>query len=144
MSDFSNIPLRFNKIAAVKTGNPALALLVSIELQKPCVFVDVRGGAISSDSIDGELEADDEVIIIHDVVASGQIILLCASELTKQKAKVNHVFALLERTDRKKAGMQSPSEFFRSSGLVLHTVRQLDDKALAKISSKPNQTRVSY
>lgn len=141
ISDLSQSTINFNKVAAVKSGNPALALLVSIELQKPCILVDVTGGALSSDTIDGQIEPDDEVIILHDIVASGQIILLCANELTKRNAKVNHVFVIVERTDRQNNSLPTPSEYLSKSGLVLHSLRKMNDATLAKLTNKINNSK---
>lgn len=130
MSSFSEEPFYFDSIAVSKSGSTAMALRVALEFQKPWVFVDLRGGTIASDTIEGKVSPGDQVIIIHDILASGRLIDLMSQELKKRQAKVKHVFVLLERTDRKLSGQLIPSELLPKCGLTLHTLGTINDQQL--------------
>jgi orotate phosphoribosyltransferase len=131
----SEKPIEFNKIAAPKVGNPALALMVAIQLEKPCIFIDVASSPFSNDTnaVNGTIAHNDKIIMVQDVVASGHLIVRCANELKKNHIAVEHVFVLIERSDRKEDGKKIPSELLRENSITLHPMYSLDDHYLFKI-----------
>ena len=132
MSSFADEPTHFDRVAISKAGNSSMGIMVALELQKPWVFVDVRGGVISSEAIEGQLFPNEEVIIVHDVLASGKLIEVMAHEISKRGAKVKNVFVLMERIDRQ----PKPSEVLSKCGLNLYCITQISDAALARKISK--------
>jgi len=136
MSSFVDKPIYFDRVAISKSGNSSLGIRVALELQKPWVFIDVRGGVIASEAVEGLLKPEEEVIIVHDILASGKLIEIMAHEISKRGAKVNHVFVLMERTDRQKMGLAKPSEVLAKCGLKLHYISQISDRDLAKMINK--------
>lgn len=132
MRIISERPICFNKIAAPKAGNPALVILLSRLLGMPYVFVDINS-PLRGDTIDGRVEEGDEIVIVHDVVASGYIVSCCASEIRKRNGKAHHVFVLVERTDRQKEDLESPRDLLQRSDLMLHSVMALDDEQIDKL-----------
>jgi orotate phosphoribosyltransferase len=138
MTKFAGEPFQFDKIAISKVGNTALGLCVALELQKPWVFVDVRGGTIRSETVEGDIQPEDRVIIIHDVLASGKLMEVCAQELSKKQAIVKHVFVLIERTDRENSNEALPSTLLNECGLSLHALTHLNDNDLAEMYKSKN------
>jgi orotate phosphoribosyltransferase len=138
MTKFSGDAFQFDKIAISKVGNTALGLCVALELQKPWVFVDVRGGTISSETVEGEIQPEDKVIIIHDILASGKLMEVCAHELSKRQARVKHIFILVERTDRENDCEVLPSTLLKKCGLNLHAITRLNDNDLDQMYRNKN------
>lgn len=132
-------PICFDKVATWKGGNPALALLVSIAFKKPLVFIDTTENFIFSSSVNGKIEAGERIIFLHDVAASGKVLVRCINEVRKARGIIEHAFVLIERTDRAGDSQITPSELLRQNDIELHSFMSTDDTKLAKIlTASPN------
>ena len=124
-------PIRIDKIAA-SPGNPALAVITAAQLQKPFISV-TPISPLASDPISGKVEKDDHIILVHDVVLTGYRLTDVASALRAAGAKVEHAFVLVERTDTKKEGGETPSETLSRNGISLHPILSLNDEQIAAL-----------
>lgn len=127
-------PIRMDKIAA-PPGNPALAIMVAVHMQKPFISV-TPISPLSSDPVSGKIEKDDEVVIIHDVVLTGFRLADVANAIRSAGGKVKHAFVLVERTDSKKSVGETPSETLLKNGVSLHSILSVNDDSLAAILKK--------
>lgn len=123
-------PIQIDKIAA-SPGNPALALVTAAQMKKPFVSVIAPKSPLASDPISGKIEKEDHVILVHDVVLTGYRLADIAGALRDAGAKVGHAFVLVERTDSKKGGGETPSETLEKNGIKLHSILSIDDDDIA-------------
>lgn len=125
--------LHIDKIAA-SPGNPALAFAISSHLKRPLVLVDPKS-ANPSDPIHGKCGQGDYIVVVHDVLLTGRRIADVVDALRTAGATVEHVFALIERTDARRIGEELPTITLGRKGIVLHTIMSLDDDDLARLLS---------
>lgn len=124
-----DVPIQFDKIAA-PPGNPALAVFTAAQFQKPFISV-TPISPLSSDPISGKIEKDDKVILVHDVVLTGYRLADIAASIRKAGGIVEHAFILVERTDSKQDGGETPSETLANNGVKLHPIISVNDNDLA-------------
>ncbi len=123
----------FTKIATPKYTNPGFALLLSIELNVPCVFIDNKSNPLSSSTVDGFLGKDDIIILVQDVLTTGHTMLACINELNKLGYEVYDVFVVIERTDCQSNNLKTPTEYLNIHDINLHSIYKLNDSKLHKM-----------
>lgn len=124
-------PIQIDKIAA-PPGNPALAVIAAAQLQRPFVSV-TPISPLASDPISGAVVSGEHIVLMHDVVLTGYRLAAVANALRTAGARVEHAFVLVERTDSKRGGGETPSETLARNGIKLHSILSIDDDGLASL-----------
>lgn len=126
-----NTHIQIDKIAA-SPGNPALAVVTARKLYKPFISV-TPISPLSSDPVSGKIENGNYIILVHDVVLTGYRLADIANALRNAGAQVEHAFVLVERTDNKISGGDSPSETLSKNGIKLHSIISLNDQDIKEL-----------
>src|SRR5919205_1122999 len=93
------VPREAERLAAPALGAVALGTAVSLELGLPLVIVRPDREAGSTRMIEGELYADEEVILIEDVVVTGSRAMRAISRVSDAGARVRQVVSVLDRRE---------------------------------------------
>ncbi|HEX8271675.1 MAG TPA: TIR domain-containing protein [Longimicrobiaceae bacterium] len=85
--------IRPTHVAVLKTGAIEFGQRVAELLDYPIIYVTPLGPN-KSFLVDGAFTTGDNLVIIHDVIVTGDSLVRCASEIRRRNATVEHVFAL--------------------------------------------------
>lgn len=119
------IPTESNTILGIELAN-----LLDIE---PVIMHNKRRRIYDDQYWDGTLQPGSKVLIIHDVIFSGDNIVECIERLPKTCAIVG-VVALINRTDKdKKLGNKIGKALIEATGVKVYSAMHLDDKILSDL-----------
>ncbi len=124
----------FDKILSDKTANPMMAMVIAGKLNVPCVFytgTDIyqRGNTL----IEGNLNANDNVIVVHDVLATTDRIKDLVDYVSANRnVNVKDIFTFVERNDVC-LKRESSKQYLQSQGITLHSVHRFNDASLKKL-----------
>ncbi|MBP2143050.1 orotate phosphoribosyltransferase [Methanococcus voltae] len=88
------------KVAGVELGSVSIATAVSLELEKDLLIVRKKAKSYGTkNKIEGELNPNDNVIVMEDVTTTGGSVLKAVEELKEANANVKAVFVIVDRLD---------------------------------------------
>lgn len=118
--ELEELNLRPTTIAIPRTCSIEFGRRVAQLLDYPAVYVDPKSpnGQVT---IEGPLSRGNEVILIHDVVVSGDYPVHCAVELRKHGVLCKHLFALVHRRHEER----DPYKLLSLNGLTFHPVETI-------------------
>jgi orotate phosphoribosyltransferase len=108
--------IRPTRVAVPKTGPIEFGRRVAQLLDYPLVYVAPQGPN-NSLRVEGSLNPGDEVILVHDIILSGETLVKCAVEVRKKAANLVHVFTLVHYSHPE----CDPHALLSCNGLDLHT-----------------------
>lgn len=111
----------FDKIVSPLGKGTAFAPPLAIELGKPFALVGEEGVVM------GSINAEEEVVLVDDVVSTGSTLASCVRRVKEEGAVVEHAFTLLDRNEGAK-------ERLSELGISLHSVFSIKELAEALYS----------
>ena len=148
---------KIDKILGVPTAGVPFATVVSQKLGIPLIYYrQARKEHGVRKKIEGILERNDRVLIIDDLITTGESVIETAEVIRDQGGVVNELVVLLDREQggqqRLRQARMEPHVLFRISDAMtwLHNVGLIEDKIYEtlvkyiKEESQPTQTTPSY
>jgi len=103
------VPRETERLAAPALGAVALGTALSLELGLPLVIVRPDAEPGSPRSVEGELYADENVMLVEDVVVTGGRAMRAISRIENAGARARHVVAVLDRREGAAASFEEAS-----------------------------------
>jgi uridine monophosphate synthetase len=118
--------IQFDFICGVPFGGLSYATAIALNMNKPTLLVrkEVKTHGTKK-NIEGVFQKGQHVILIEDVITSGQSILEIAEILKKEGLNVIHAFVILNREEK---GEENLKEIKLSSVLKLKDLKQKEEK----------------
>jgi len=90
--------IKFDRIAGIATAGIPIASVLAYRLEKPFLYVRKEEKTHGTGKrVEGVVEAGERVLLVDDVVTTGSNLLLAASALREQGARVEDVLVLIDR-----------------------------------------------
>jgi orotate phosphoribosyltransferase len=128
--------IQYDRIIGMKEGNPLVSALVAEKLKLPFAlyrgssFPRFHGSQDPTDLFDGEIEIDENVILIDDSTFRGTTLLNAAISLEALKSKVVGVFLLFEPE------LATARKSLENRNIQMHSVIVIDKKVIADLRGK--------
>ncbi|MEM2282027.1 MAG: orotate phosphoribosyltransferase [Candidatus Hadarchaeales archaeon] len=107
--------IKFDRIAGIATAGIPIASVLAYRLEKPFLYVRKEEKTHGTGKrVEGVVEAGERVLLVDDVVTTGSNLLLAASALREQGARVEDVLVLIDRE-------QGGGAELERNGLKLHS-----------------------
>ena len=121
--------LPFSGIVTPKNGNPVLASALASKLNVPIIFYN-ETDKYNAEHFEGDFELRKTFIIFHDIIETGKRVLDLEHKIRGKGHSVDHIFALVERTD-----IQIEKLYGNGSNrrINIHPLFQFDDIALENL-----------
>ncbi len=125
LKDSGDIKKKNLKIAGVELGSVPIATSVSLETEKPLIIVRKKPKSYGTkNKIEGDLEENDEVIVMEDVTTTGGSVSKAVEEIRKSGGIVKKVIVVVDR----KEGAEDNLRNLNVEMIPLITVDMLRDK----------------
>jgi orotate phosphoribosyltransferase len=119
----------FDAIAGIPTAGLAFSSPVALQLQKPMIYVRKEGKNYGRmKRIEGMIKPGWKVLIMDDLVTTGQSILSGIDAIKEEGGEVKHVAVLIDRLEGAKANLKKAGVTLRPLTDVLELVRTLHAK----------------
>ncbi len=113
--------IRPTRVAVPKTGAIEFGRRVAQLLDYPIIYV-APLGPNDDLRVEGAVNPGDEVILVHDIILSGDTLVKCAVEIRKREANVGHVFALVHYEHPE----CDPHKLLNYNDIALYTVQTVN------------------
>lgn len=115
------------KVVIPADSNFLLGFKVAESLERPPVIMRQNKGRIFKEQPwDGELSPDDQVIIVHDVLVTGDQVVAAMKKLQNFKVEVIGVYCIVNRLEK------GGAKIVEDKGCKVHAMLNLDDATIEK------------
>lgn len=111
----ARIPAHTTRLAGAELGGIPLVTAASMATGLPCIFIrNQRKEYGTSHQVEGQLEAEDRVVLLEDIATTGGQILEAASIIEESGAAVSLVIATIDREEGARDNIEAAGFAFES------------------------------